>query len=156
MFNYLPRQLVSERLRITKHQTYRFFGGCSRIRSDYLLDFLNQTRRGCQKLLTCIPSDLKTPDELAVILSGSEITTRELRAWTHRKQNPPPFFRVNKQFTLFRLSAMLDWLDAQSCPRHYYFGKLWYEHKREEGTIVAPLQPYVTYKIPIYQKWKQG
>lgn len=154
MFHYLTREFVCNRLRINRRFSYRVFAGCRRIRSDYVLDYLNQIRSGVQEKLICIPSDLRTIDELAADLKESEITVRDLRAWTHRKSNPPPFFHVNKQVKIFRLSAMLDWLDAQSVPRRYLFGTLQYEHKREEGTIIAPLQPVLTWRIPIFKRPK--
>lgn len=135
MFYYFTRSLACERLRMGLSQSYRIFGGSRRIRSDYILDLLNRSRRGAQNILTDVPSDLKTPAELAEALAGSGITERNIRAWMKREKNPPPFFRVNKQFRLFRLSAVLDWLDAQSCPRRYIFGRLVYERRRESGTI---------------------
>ena len=154
MFHYLTREFVCNRLRINLRFSYRVFSGCRRIRSDYVLDYLNQIRAGVQEKLICIPSDLRTIDELAADLKESGITAKHLRAWTHRKSNPPPFFLVNKQVKIFRLSAMLDWLDAQSVPKRYLFGTLQYEHKREEGTIIAPLQPVLTWRIPIFKRQK--
>jgi len=135
MFHYFDRKFVCERLRLSPRSSYRIFGASRRIRSDYMIDLLNRTRRGTQELLEYLPSDLRTPEEMAELLTESNITAKMLKAWTHRQKNPPPFFRINSHFILFRESAMLDWLDAQSRPRRYIFGELMYERKRETGTI---------------------
>ena len=135
MFNYFDRQFVCERLRISLRTSYRIFGSGRRIRSDYMIDLLNRTRRGTQELLDCLPSDLRTPAEMAKLLSESNISEKMLKVWAHRQRNPPPFFRLNSHTILFRESALLDWLDAQSRPKHYIFGELMYERKRETGTI---------------------
>ena len=135
MFHYFPRKFVLERLRMSHSASYRFFGAARRLRSDYILDLLNRTRRGPQDVLVSIPHDLRTPAEMAAILSESNITEKMLKAWTHRQKNPPPFFRLNSHHILFSESALLDWLDAQSRPRRYIFGELWYDRTRETGTF---------------------
>ena len=79
MFNYFDRQFVCERLRISLRTSYRIFGSGRRIRSDYMIDLLNRTRRGTQELLDCLPSDLRTPTEMAKLLSESNISETMLK-----------------------------------------------------------------------------
>jgi len=142
MFYYLTRSLVCERLHLSSSASYRIFGAAKRIRSDYVLDLLNRTRHWPQEMLdTFVPDDLRTPAEIAALVADSGITERQLKTWTHRRINPPPFFRINSHRILFRESAFLDWLDAQSSPHRYIFGKLQYEHKREKGVVVRR-RPY--------------
>lgn len=140
MYHYLRRKLVCERLRIAASTSYKILGAGRFVRSDDILELLNRSRRGPQEVLTEIPSDLRTVREIASDLAESGITEKDIRAWSHRKMNPPPFFRINKQHRLFRLSAMLDWLDAQSCKRRYIFGELQYERRRE--TRIAERRRY--------------
>ena len=102
MFHYFPRKFVLERLRMSHSASYRFFGAARRLRSDYILDLLNRTRHGPQSVLVSIPHDLRTPAEMAALLSESNITEKMLKAWTHRQKNPPPFFRLNSHHLLFR------------------------------------------------------
>lgn len=133
MNHYLRRKLVCERLRLGAAQSYKILGAGRFVRSDDIIDLLNGSRRGTQETLVEIPSDLRTLREIASDLAASGITERDVRAWVKRTKNPPPFFRLNKQFRLFRLSAMLDWMDAQTCRRRYIFGELQYERRRETG-----------------------
>ena len=133
MFNYLARSLINNRLRLKRAQSYRVLGSGTRFRSDYIIERLNGCRRGPQRILTELPSDLRTPSELAAKLIESEITEHMLRCWTRRKKNPPPFFRINSHHILFRESAFFDWLNALTVPKTYRRGRWVYEHKRETG-----------------------
>ena len=119
--NYLRRHTVCERLRLGYRQSFRIVGASygERISSDDVLAVLNRSRRAIDNPLDCIPSDLMTPDETATRFSDSEITTRELRAWVHRKRNVPPHFRINKHTVRFSAALLDCWLAERSRVRRY-------------------------------------
>lgn len=113
--NYLRRDLVNERLRLSRPASYRMIGSSrlSLISSDDVLEFLNGSRRGQQPVLTEIPSDICTAEELIegdVTLKDSGITPHLILAWTNRRKNPPPHFRYDSHTRRFRRSSFRAWL----------------------------------------------
>ena len=114
--NYLKRETICRHLRLGLRQSYRIVGSSygERISSDDVLSVLNRSRRAIVNPLDYIPSDLMTPDETVARFADSEITTRELRAWIHRKRNIPPHFRINKHTVRFSAALLDRWLAGRS------------------------------------------
>ena len=115
---YLKRESVCRHLRLGYRQSFRIVGASygERISSADVLAVLNRSRRAIENPLDCIPSDLMTPEETAAHYAGSEISTRELKAWIHRKnpENIPPHFRVNKHTVRFSAALLDGWLASRS------------------------------------------
>jgi len=114
--NYLRRQTICDRLRLSLRQSYRIVGSSygERIASDDVIGVLNRSRRAIPEPLDFIPSDLMTPAETATRFSESEITERELFAWTHRTKDVVPHFRLNSHTIRFSASRLEDWLGTRS------------------------------------------
>ena len=112
--NLLRRQLICERLRLERRTSYRIIGPSrlSLINSDEVLQLLNDARRGGIPYLYDIPSDLRTPDEMAAEIEG--VTANDLLNWTRRTKNVPPHFRINKHTTRFSASRLLAWLEERT------------------------------------------
>lgn len=110
----LRRQLVCDRLRLKRRASYRIVSPCrlSLISSDEILYLLNHARRGGMEYLTAIPSDIRTPDEMAAEIDG--VTAHDLLNWTRRTKNVAPHFRLNKQTTRFSASRLMAWLKERS------------------------------------------
>lgn len=110
--NLLRRDLVCERLRLNRRASYRIVSPSrlSLISSDEILYILNHARRGPVDYLHDIPSDLRTPEEMAAKLGG--VTAKMLLNWTHRTKNVAPHFRLNKQTTRFSERLLLAWLES--------------------------------------------
>ena len=106
--NLLRRQLICDRLRLDRRTSYRIIGPSS----DEVLYLLNHTRRGGIEYLHDIPSDLRTPDEMAAEIEG--VTAHDLLNWTRRTKNVAPHFRINKQTTRFSASRLLAWLKERT------------------------------------------
>ncbi len=113
---YLPRQLICERLRIGERQSYRIVGSSygGRISSDEVVSILNRARRAIREPLTFVPSDLLTADEVVAAFADSQISARELRAWTHRIKNAVPHYRLNSHTIRFSRSQIEAWLGSHS------------------------------------------
>ena len=110
----LRRDLICDRLRLNRRSSYRIVppSRLSLINSDEVLYVLNNARRGGIEYLHDIPSDLRTPEEMAAEIEG--VTARDLLNWTRRTKNVAPHFRINKQTTRFSASRLLAWLDERS------------------------------------------
>lgn len=110
----LRRNLICERLRVARRASYRIIAPSrlSLINSDEVLYLLNRARRGGIEYLHDIPSDLRTPDEMASEIEG--VTAHDLLNWTHRTKNVAPHFRINKQTTRFSASRLLAWLEERT------------------------------------------
>jgi hypothetical protein len=110
----LRRQLIRDRLRLKWRASYRIIGPSrpSPINSDEVLQLLNNARRGGIPYLHDIPSDLRTPDEMAAEIEG--VTAHDLLNWTRRTKNVAPHFRINKQTTRFSASRLLAWLEERT------------------------------------------
>lgn len=119
--HYLRRDLVCERLRLGLRQSYRIVGASygERISSVEVVDLLNRARRAIPEPLTFIPSDLLTAEEVVRDFAASDITERELRAWTHRVKNVCPHFRLNSHTIRFSRSRLNDWLAGRSKIRRH-------------------------------------
>ena len=114
----LRRNLVCERLRVARRASYRIIAPSrlSLINSDEVLYVLNNARRGGVEYLFDIPSDLRTPEEMAAEIEG--VTVRDLINWTHRTKNVPPHFRLNRHTTRFSASRLLAWLEERARTSH--------------------------------------
>jgi hypothetical protein len=111
----LSRQFICERLRLERRSSYRIVGVAqiSLVKSDDVLDIINVARRGIDNPLESIPSDLRTPEEMANEIVG--VTAKMLLNWTQRRtKNIPPHFRFNKQTTRFSAKLLIDWLNERS------------------------------------------
>lgn len=85
----------------------------SLVNSDDVLNIINVARRGIDNPLEYIPSDLRTPEEMASEIRG--VTAKMLLNWTQRRtKNIPPHFRLNKQTTRFSAKLLIDWLKDHS------------------------------------------
>lgn len=118
MANYLKRQFVCDRLRLSRRQSYEIVGSSygPRINSDDVLAVLNRSRKGGLAPLQYpqFPHDLLTPEELSAELSESDISVRELLNWTRRTKAVPPHYRLNKCTIRFPRASFMAWLDARS------------------------------------------
>ncbi len=114
--NYLRRQTICDRLRLSVRQSYRIVGSSygERISSDAVVNVLNRARRAMPDPLDYIPSDLMTPEETVTRFAESEITKRELSAWTRRTKNVVPHFRLNSHTIRFSASRLERWLESRS------------------------------------------
>lgn len=111
---YWDRKSVMIRLRLSQSASYRIVG-TSRgklISSTDLLSILNNSRRGPQPILTEIPGDLLTEDEMSRELEC--VSKKQLHAWTLRRQNVIPHFLLNSHCRRFQRSTVLAWLDGLS------------------------------------------
>lgn len=117
----LARDLICTRLRLSRSASYRIIGTArlAQINSDEVIELLNRSRRGSQEVLTDLPSDIMTADELAAGLaeSGMEISAETIVRLSGHKRNTPPHFRLNKQTRRYRLSSFRDWLIASTRTR---------------------------------------
>lgn len=116
MGSLLTRELVCSRLRIGRRASYRLLPSSfdAFINSDELIDLLNSSRRGIREPISCVPSDLRRPEEMAAELET--VPLKKLMAWTRRFKNPVPHFRPNKQVTRFSSRMVREWLD-ENCRR---------------------------------------
>lgn len=116
MANYLKRQFVCDRLRISRCQSYEMVGSSygPRISSDDVLSVLNRARRGMPDAVAWIPHDLLTPEELSAELAESDISVRDLLNWTRRTKAVPPHYRFTKRTIRFPRAPFMAWLDERS------------------------------------------
>lgn len=116
MGHYLTRKDVYTRLRMSRRQSYEFVGPSygPLINSDNVIRLLNHYRRAIVKPLDFVPSDLRTPEELADELNEPNITARAIRNWTHRTKAMPPHFRLTRRMILLSKQMFLEWLDERS------------------------------------------
>lgn len=116
MANYLKRQFVCDRLRISRVQSYELVGSSygPRISSDDVLAVLNRARRGMPDAVAWIPHDLLTPEELSAELAESDISVRDLLNWTRRTKAVPPHYRFTKRTIRFPRAPFMAWLDERS------------------------------------------
>ncbi len=75
---------------------------------------LNRTRRGIEQPFTFVPCDILTAQELADTpeLAHSGLTAKRILAWTKRKRNVCPHFRINSHTRRFPRGLFLAWLDG--------------------------------------------
>ena len=111
---YWERKDVMNRLRLSQSASYRIVGTArgSLISSVDILAILNNSRRGPQPMLSEIPSDLMTPEEMATEIGC--VTAKDLKNWTLRIRNVPPHFLLNTHCRRFQRSAVIAWLDGMS------------------------------------------
>lgn len=116
MAHYFPRKLICERLRLNRRTSYDIIGSAygSLISTDEVVKILNKSRRAMPEPVAYIPTDLRTPDEMAELLKESLITAKMLLNWTHRIKNIPPHFKLTNKTILFSESQFMAWLDARS------------------------------------------
>ena len=116
MAHYFRRERICECLRMSRWQSYQYVGPSfgSRISSDAVLDLLNHARRGIAEPLQWLPSDLRTPEELAADLAGSDITVHDLMNWAKRTKAVPPHFHLSKRTVRFPKKMFMAWLDERS------------------------------------------
>lgn len=110
--HFVSREWMCERLRVSKWSSYGLIrpSRLHLVNTDDILSLLNRARRS-QKELDFIPSDLLTADEVERELG---IPSRKLAAWTRRRKNPPPHFRINKQITRYPLGPLSKWLERRA------------------------------------------
>lgn len=119
MFHYLTRKKMNERLHIEQRTSFRIIprdevaNKAGFINSDKLLTLINRVRVNCP-VLTSIPVDFATLDELAEALRETGITRRNLFRWTRRKRNPLPHFRFNSHTIRYSCALCEAWIDQQS------------------------------------------
>ena len=121
MGHLMSRDWLRSRLRLNRSASYRLIGGTrtALINSDAVLTLLNRSRRGPQPVLTDIPSDIMTSEEIVAAipdLAAAGITSGNIVTWTRRKKNPPPFFLLTQQLRRFSLAQFSSWLKAASTP----------------------------------------
>lgn len=116
--NFLGRELICERLRLTTRQSYRIVGSSRSglIASDEIVRLLNRARRGIADPLSDIPSDLVRPED---ICARTGVTFRQLRAWTRRIRNVAPHFRLNGHTRRYSVSRFIQWLAINSRVEDY-------------------------------------
>jgi len=117
--NLLNRALICERLRLCRRQSYRIVppSRLSLINSDEVLEVLNHARRGGMEPLRDIPSDIKTPEEMASEIGG--VTAQMLITWScRRSKNVPPHFYINRHCIRFSASRLLAWLEERTRTSH--------------------------------------
>lgn len=107
-----------QKLRLERRQSYRIIGASKsgRISSDAILELCNRSRRGIAAALTEIPSDILLPDE---VCAETGVTQRELRAWSRRKRNVAPHFRLNGHTRRYPREIFIRWLKANSTPERW-------------------------------------
>ena len=117
MFLY-RRDMLCARLRLKLRQSFRLVGSSRSglVSSDAIVSLLNRSRRGIPAALREIPSDLMLPDE---VCAEWGITPKELRAWSRRKRNVAPHFRLNGHTRRYPRSTFLAWLSANSKPERW-------------------------------------
>ena len=100
-------------MRLQKRTSYRIIGTSrhiSYINTNDILAIINKARRNIKEPLMYIPSDLRTPDEMAGEIDG--IKPKDLKTWVQRRtKNVPPHFRFNKHTTRFSAKLLKDWID---------------------------------------------
>lgn len=111
--NFLGRELICSRLRLNLRQSYRIVGSSrsGMIASDEIVRLLNRARRGMNDPITEIPSDIRTPEEVCEEIG---IKQSQLRAWSQRKRNTAPHFRLNGHTRRYSLGVFADWLHGLS------------------------------------------
>lgn len=111
--HFFLRSIVNDTLKLCERQSFRLVHATNsgRIRSDYLLNLLNNSRVGIPKPLTCLPSDLVKPEE-AIAFYG--LTKQELRRWSRRKYYPAPHYKFNKMTIRYPLGLLGEWLKEHS------------------------------------------
>lgn len=109
---FVSRRFVCERLGISPWASYGFFSATESglIPSDRVIALLNRSRKARELELDFIPSDVVTAEELS---ERTGIPAKKLLAWTRRKKNVPPHFRMNKQTTRFRVSSFDEWTERR-------------------------------------------
>ena len=112
---FWARKDVMSRLRLSQSASYRIVGTARGhlVSSADILAILNNSRRGPQPMLTAIPSDLATADEMAQAIDGN-VSAHDLHNWTLRTNNVVPHFLLNTHSRRFQKSAVLAWLDHLS------------------------------------------
>ena len=115
---FFRRDLLCARLRLKHRQSFRLVGSSRSglISSDAIVSLLNRSRRGIPAALREIPSDLMLPDE---VCAEWGITPKELRAWSRRKRNVAPHFRLNGHTRRYPREIFIRWLKANSTPERW-------------------------------------
>lgn len=120
---YLTRQLICQRLRLGRRQSYRivFPSYGPLINDSEVVHLLNDARRSIPEPFTMLPSDLMTPEELAADpeLNGA-ISAHRLLVWTRRRKNIPPHFRLTTHTIRFSRSLFFNWLSRRSRIKRNY------------------------------------
>ena len=77
-YDYWTREFINDRLHLSSWQSYRFFPRTpsGRIRSDQVMAFLNRRRSGLDDIVSCLPHDLATADEVVAHFDSSDITDK--------------------------------------------------------------------------------
>lgn len=112
----VPRNLINERLRLSKQQSCRLFRGRNIIDSNVVVSALNSCREGGQPEIEgdSIPRGLITITELAESLSNEylAVTTRQVWNWT-RRLYPVPHYRLTRNILLFSRSHVEQWIRGE-------------------------------------------
>ena len=115
-FHFMSREWACERLRLTRHQSYRYIPATPSglVRSDRELEIINRPRRGIHDAFSYVPSDLMRPEELLAIpeLAESGLTAKTLRNWAYRTKNPAPAFALTSHTIRYPRRLFLEWLTA--------------------------------------------
>lgn len=116
MYWFLSRGWLCERLRLKRRQSFRILssGRNGLISTADVVRLLNRTRRGIEQPFTFVPCDIVTAQELADSpeLAHSGLTAKRILAWTKRKRNVCPHFRINSHTRRFPRGLFLGWLDG--------------------------------------------
>lgn len=111
----LRRELICERLRLKRRASYRIVppSRLSLINSDEVVTILNRARRGGMEVLHDIPSDLRTPEEMAAEIEG--VTEKMLLTWAYRREkNIPPHLYLNRHCVRFSAGRLIAWLEERT------------------------------------------
>ena len=117
MFLY-RRDMLCAKLRLKLRQSFRLVGSSRSglVSSDAIVSLLNRSRCGIPTALREIPSDLMLPDE---VCAEWGIKPKELRAWSRRKRNVAPHFRLNGHTRRYPREIFIRWLKANSTPERW-------------------------------------
>ena len=110
----LSRQFVCDRLRLERRTSYRIINAShlSLINSDEIIEILNESKKGITIQVDNIPTDLRTPSEMASELGIDEQT---LLTWTLRRtKNIPPHYRFNKKTIRYSAKMLTDWVELNT------------------------------------------
>lgn len=88
-----------------------------RISSDRVVEMLNRVRQNLAVIPAAegVPSDLLTAEELAALpeLAESSIAAHEILAWSRRKRDPIPHYRLNSHTRRYPRKAALAWMERK-------------------------------------------
>lgn len=110
--NLLTRDSVCAKLRLSKWQSYNFFGGNSLhlVREADVLNLLNGSRIKIESAFRYIP-ELLTAEELS---SLTGIPVAKYKTWAKRSKNPVPHIRLNSHVVRFYRTVVDEWLERMS------------------------------------------